>query len=338
MKLNLLLSSVFIFTLFTLISCKKNNNEKPVKSHDIYIAGDVNGQPVYWKNGIETSLPPYSSNGTMGGQATGIAFSGDDMYVCGMSSALFGGSKAIYWKNGILDTLSHIQGHPTDAVAITSIGGDVYIGGGYNGYGTGQGYKGATLWKNEIPTEFGNSQTRINSLFATDRDLYSAGPDGDGIGNTYATYYKNGTVVKLSDQSGLTSSGIFVSGSDVYVCGYSNGYEPQAVYWKNSIETLLSSQPASAYAIYVSGNDVYVAGWELFNDKTVATIWKNGIATHLSSSESYCNDIAVLDNDVYAVGEMATPDHIYGTSVLWKNNTATVLATTESNALKLYVK
>jgi hypothetical protein len=338
MNLNALSKSLFCIVLFALFSCKKSKNEQP--AHDIYIVGNDNGQPVYWKNGTKTALTTsYSSGKFSSGYATGITFSGDDMYICGMAGTNHSTTVAVYWKNGVLDTLKRSSGLETDAYSIAISGKDIYVGGGYNGFLLqNSGSKNALLWKNGIPTEFGGSVAHINDLFATSNDLYSAGFDGDSFAQPHATYYKNGSVVKLNDTAGFASTGIYVSGNDVYVSGdKSVGFDPYAVYWKNGIKISLSTQISDSNAIYVSGTDVYVAGWETVNGKTIATIWKNGVAMHLSSSSSDCTDVSVSGNNVYVIGEVfgspGTP-----AAITWKNGIATTLTSTEHFAGKIYIK
>jgi hypothetical protein len=320
---------------FAFFSCKKSKNEKPAQGHDIYIAGEDNDQPVYWKNGAKTTLPIYSADELSPGDATGITFLGDDMYICGVS-----GGRVVYWKNGMLDTLQVIPGFPARASSIIAYGKDIYIGGGYNGYLVPTIQNGAILWKNGSPTKFGGSVARISNLFATTNDLYSVGPDGNNATDTYATYYKNGAVVKLTDSAGFASTGIYVSGNDVYVSGNKiSGFDTYAVYWKNGIKNSLSNQNSGTNTVYLSGGNIYVAGWELLNGKSVATVWKNGVAIHLSSAQSNCTDIIVSGNDVFAIGVVAIPENLlYAAATMWKNGVATTLLPTASFANKVYIK
>ncbi len=330
MSLNILSKSIFCILLFAILSCKKSKNEHPAR--DIYIAGNDNGQPAYWKNGAKTTLPLYSADGFSQGDATGITFLGDDMYICGES-----GKRAVYWKNGTLDTLQGIPGFQARAYSIIAYSGDIYIGGDYNEY-LAPIQNGAILWRNGAPTKFGGSVARISNLFATSNDLYSTGPDGDNLAQPYATYYKNGSVVKLNDSAGYTSTGIYVSGNDVYVSGNKvSGFDSYAVYWKNGIKITLSTQLSSSNAIFLSGSDVYVAGWEAFNGAPIATVWKNGVAIHLSSTKSECIDVCVSGNDVYAIGKIfENPTSPVAT--MWKNGVATELAPTVNLAGKIYIK
>jgi hypothetical protein len=118
--------------------------------------------------------------------------------------------------------------------------------------------------------------------------------------------------------------------------------ELSAVYWKNGVQTKLSSSPdlSDATGIAVSGTDVYVSGklngaavyWKngtpvqinqginatvygiwvsgtdvylagaLFSPVAKATYWKNGATVTLSNNISYANAITVVGNDVVVAG------------------------------------
>jgi hypothetical protein len=164
------------------------------------------------------------------------------------------------------------------------------------------------------------------TVVAIPSDIYAAGFDGANI-----TYWKNGTAVPLAPVTGPNgaATGIAVSGTDVYVCGYLNG----AVYWKNSTRINLTSTPTpgNAFAITVSGSDVYVAGDDGAGGpggSNAAVYWKNGIRTllHSSSVSTSAKAIAVSGTDVHVAG------YIGDTAVYWKNGVRTTLSTNLAKA------
>ncbi|HEV3223348.1 MAG TPA: hypothetical protein VGZ90_10730 [Puia sp.] len=175
---------------------------------DVYFAGyDTLENVVYWKNGNLTIAAPYGGRGTTLPLVYCMYVSGSNVYVGGMSD------KAVYWVNG---TANFMQPRPGDGSYLSS----------------------------------------INSLFVSGTDVYNPGvfipiglPPGVYLG---ASYWKNGVENDLqlnyppnANTSYVTTS-VFVSGSDVYVSGYSrtfiSGAVPpvdSAVYWKNGVEMSL---------------------------------------------------------------------------------------------------
>lgn len=143
-----------------------------------------------------------------------------------------------------------------------------------------------------------------------------------------ASYWKNGTITKLTDSTGNADGyAIAIDNGDVYVAGYTtsktNG-STVATYWRNGKEIHLTdgSTNASASAIMIHNGAVYVTG-SVYNSKgiDVATVWKNGVATQLSdgTQNAYVAAIAVSGGDVYLAGADGTSGKI------WKNGVATAI-------------
>lgn len=174
-----------------------------------------------------------------------------------------------------------------------------------------------------------NGQTKTVQVNVTviplPSDIYAAGFDGANV-----TYWKNGTAVPLAPVTGPAgaATGIAVSGTDVYVCGYHNG----AVYWKNSTRiNLTSSAFDSAHAITLAGSDVYVAGDDGAGGPggvNAAVYWKNGVRTllHSSAVSTSAKAIAVSGTDIHAAG------YIGDTAVYWKNGVRTTLSANRAKA------
>ena len=130
-------------------------------------------------------------------------------------------------------------------------------------------------------------------------------------------YWKGETKVDL-DFTGADeafATGIYISGSDVYVSGYKTTGSYTACYWKNGTINSLSTG-AIAASVFVSGGDVYIAGAD---SSVKPCYWKNGVKVALSSSEGLAYDIKVVNGDVYVAGM------IERVAVYWKNGVVTEL-------------
>jgi hypothetical protein len=213
----------------------------------------------------------------------------------------------------------------------------------------------ATLWKNGQPAFLpgykvlasgnggGAVETHsdyVSGVFVSGNDVYVAGGSNVYYADKdssiqFARYWKNGVVSNLTPElleySGTTivnyptTTGIFVSGNDVYLSGL-RGYT-QALYWKNGTPVFLTTEQtngAAANAISVSGSDVYVAG-NLADGagNNHAVYWKNGAANQLSANVSGAYAITILDGDIYVAGV----DYVKGVgyATYWKNGAATHL-------------
>jgi hypothetical protein len=174
-------------------------------------------------------------------------------------------------------------------------------------------------------------------------NVYAVGLEDSG--SVYnLKYWKNGVGILLpnhyseahSNFPAPATTGITVSGGDIYVCG--RDFDPVtntfvAAYWKNGQEIMLNSNSRNSWSssIAVSGNDVYVAGLEQFSFNLVATWWKNGIpVTADTSISSSANAIAVLGNDVYVSGFEFQGTH--NVALYWKNGSPVYLGDSSIDA------
>lgn len=249
-----------------------------VAGKDIYVIGDTSdifgrsSTSVYWKNG---QLNLFGQ----GRSANAIFASGTDVYMAGGAFNSNGVPSAVYWKNGIMNTLVADPLQYSMAFAIFVLGNDVYVAGATKEAATG--YLKARYWKNNVVTE--NIAARgscANTIFVSGSDIYTGGYTMDAFGGSAATIWKNGTPLFLQTKDSWVY-GVAISGNDVYAVGNSipNGIRC----WKNGGSIPLSGTdttgitPSFANCIAVSGSDVYVAGQNGFG----ASIWKNGIETKL---------------------------------------------------------
>ena len=338
-----------VFMILSFISCKKPADPLPVTpvtpvipippvTHipsNLYFAGDTLSEfssppiPVYWKNDSAIALPDSVKYGT----GTGIALSGNDIYVSSAGTVFK--DNVTYWKNGNIV-------NPTDpdlvfrlSNAITVSGDDVYVAGTAAATTITEDRR-AVVWKNNnmairiSPDE----HTYVRSIAVSGNDVYIAGASSHNFPTpayVAATYWKNGERVYLATdkiQYNAIANSIFISGADVYVAGNINAVDinitdlTYACYWKNGVFFKLTATGASvANSIVVSGNDVYVAGGIAGSDGSQrATYWKNGIAVNLDSNSSVAQAIIVDGNNIYVAGIHARDSAAY-----WKNGKQVLL-------------
>lgn len=270
---------------------------------DIYVAGELNGQAVYWKNGqvVKIKSSPNSN-------ATSIAKSGNDIYVAGSEGdALVARyNVAKYWKNGEPVDLTGPTGAGANSIEV--VGSDVYVAGWeLKGYAII-----AQYWKNgqAVALTDGTKEAEATCIKVVDGNVFVAGHE-----NGVAKYWKNGQAIALTNGSQQAyANSIAVDGNDVYVAGSeSNGTAHVAKYWKNGQAVTLTNGRAvhaTANDIAVTNGVVHVAGWEgdflgrVGGTEAVAKYWKNGQEVKLSNGSGYAypSSIAIYGSDVYVAG------------------------------------
>lgn len=356
MKVQTKIHLLFLCVLF-LCSCQKEISHEVVNTEvDVYVAGFVgdgpnptwspnNERPTYWKNGTlvqlnyDESLPV----GERSARALSIAVSGNNVYVAGyqiwLSYTVGFRPAGTFWKNGIpldRDSMNLWATYLLHSLVVSS--NDTYMVGW-------ESVINAAYWKNEnrIALTAAYSPTALNiratasSITVSGNDVYVSGYHSEQLSSAgvwskvFATYWKNGNVVKLTDGSkDANATFIAVSGTDVYVTGVEdNGAVNKAMYWKNGTLVTLTdgSTDAVANSIAISGTDVYVAGtqWDgaVINGvrEGVAKYWKNGQEVRLTDGAKYAEakSIAILGNDVYVAGFED------GVAKYWKNGSPVIL-------------
>lgn len=328
---------------------------------NMYVLGYAGRTMSYWNNGGVTSVPSDTAFSAFTYLVSGSdIYFGGSVSVGPPFMGQIRWTNAEYVKNGVVVPVpAPAPAVRSQILGMAASGSDVYAAGmiGYD-FSKGvpskpasgrylQGYLPA-LWKNGVPQilpakpllsdTLEQYACYVSGICLSGDDVYVAGgnlDDTKGDTSTYrfAGYWKNGVFVNLS--TGLVdsnsyyidrypqTSGIFVSGNDVYVAGYGTGETfPQALYWKNGVVHKIGPvglTNSAALCIYASGDDVYVGGNIYVNGITYGTIWKNGVETRLANSGHGCtvSSILVSGGDVYVTGIDYVGTTAYAT--YWKN-------------------
>lgn len=172
-----------------------------IQNSDVYITGYTldnvqKRSAAFWKNGVITKL----SDNSRGSEADAITINGSDIYIAGTkvgASAIIG--SVTYWKNGIPVTISDGSVNLNTVNGITLIGNDIYT---IASISLPDGAA-AVYWKNNAMTQLtpGSAYSQANGIAVDGSDIYISGINN----NKYATLWKNGTPVQLSQNTSYAS-------------------------------------------------------------------------------------------------------------------------------------
>jgi hypothetical protein len=330
----------------------------------VYIAGsyEIGGnnvyKPCYWVNGVRADLDVPAGKS---GSATGIAVSGNNVYVSGQYETDTATSVACYWVNGTKYDLSLPAGITySQTREIVVQGTTVYIAGQYRS-GSNNSTRKACYWVNGTRTDIIAPNSRNSDSIGIGVDettvylLGVHGPTNDVLSFSFdmndGTGSNAGIALVLPSGSGddnyYDTPGTMM-GTSIYIPGNVKISNIQrACYWRNGYRTDLSVLSGTTYSTAVSitaaGDSVYVAGRLENGDNHTACYWKDGTRTDLpvaGAAVTRAGDIAVLGTSVYVSGS-------YGSSAenrqacYWVNGSKTDLSvpagTSFSNAATITV-
>ncbi|MBL0144965.1 MAG: carboxypeptidase regulatory-like domain-containing protein [Chitinophagaceae bacterium] len=312
----------------------------------VYIAGEIDGRAVVWKDGIPTFLTPVPS-GNQYAYATKVLVYNNDVYVLGNDedSTIANGSTATIklWKNGVATNitsgLTQSFGYGLDVY-----NGNVYICGQENISGT----LVSKIWKNGVATTLTNgifNDIDAKNIKVVNGDVYVCGTGSLGFSEYKSIYWKNGTLNILPTTGQYNgANNLFTNNNDIYIVGYDSS---NAVVWKNGLLTTLNVQPPNIYgranSIFVQNNDIYVAGSlspGIANGAENAVYWKNNninLLTNYTAPNTYASlgDIFVKNNIVYTIGYF---DTFVSYNVLYYQNNILVPLTGFNNTQDVYLE
>jgi len=174
-----------------------------VSSGNVYVLGsDINGNPLLWVNGVVKQ--PNANQSYLYGNPISLFVNGTNIYFSERSGPVFDSTRAFFWKNFTMSSLSlspRKRDWGTNSVFVT--GNDVYLAGYEIGeYVEDVGPAVATVWKNGKPKSLGSGWG--NSVYVSGGNVYVAGREGYGLGfggyeGYYAVLWKNGVKTVLGN-------------------------------------------------------------------------------------------------------------------------------------------
>jgi hypothetical protein len=132
-----------------------------VSGTDVYAAGVYNNIPVYWKNGVMSTLNLNGSPVPNSGFASAIAIVGTDVYIAGATTPPASNYQATYWKNAVSTNLSNNTSDVSNANGIAVVGSDIYVVGMVTSAG-GSSFS-PVYWKNGVEYKLSGTGS-INSI------------------------------------------------------------------------------------------------------------------------------------------------------------------------------
>jgi hypothetical protein len=205
---------------------------------DVYVSGVHNNKdgkqfPRYWKNGVYYPLPLPPGKLTHFTSGLAITSSGD-VYIIGGD---------IFWKNGVVQSLSSSTGLAAQANDIFSYGNDIYIAGTYVG-AAGENPK-AVYWKNgqRIELTDGKTASKAVSIKVVKGTVYVGVLEGATRPYSFS-YWKGAQKYNFSLTSGYSFTDIGgvdmeIMNDDVYIMG-NVGASALPGYFKNGLFTQIA--------------------------------------------------------------------------------------------------
>jgi len=228
----------------------------------------------------------------------------------------------VYWVNGGVNLLPASQTGVTTDISIS--GTDTCFSGTLAG-------SIPVYWKNNVQVTLPlvtGSQGFTSGIVEAGGNVYTSGTEQDASGNNIAMYWQNQTAVQLTDTSTTANtSGIAVSGSDVFVAGNManlQDYIYHATLWKNGVKDILpdSGSGSSAFRVTLVNSDVYVAGKIITGStsNSIPAYWKNDTLKLLNlgpGEQGVAVSVAVSGSDVFAAGYVNRSG--ISVATYWKN-------------------
>jgi hypothetical protein len=317
-------SLILLFALTTtafFLSCKKSSSPVPKPPAPpqtgpfLYIGGTDGSQGVYYKISLTDSAPLIVPDTIPGAtNIKSIITQDSDLYIAGGAAG--------YWKNGSFVSIANaytidfldLSGSNVYAVGFDD-GSNLAYWEGNQETNIADSLPNVTYYINieGIAVADSNAGTNVYVAATADFRVDPAGIDPSGL---YGIFCENGHCKLFGGKMGSQiTSGILLSGGDVYVAGPGSGDSANSDgggYWKNGMWNIINT-PFYPECIAGSGNNIYIGGEVLTPPASPAAYWENGNLTDLPDG---IDAIAIAFNgsDMYVLGA-----NRQGVNVVWKN-------------------
>lgn len=176
-----------------------------VNGNDVYVAGQKDGQPTLWKNGIPNSL---GENGS----AESVFVKGDDVYVAGYNGDPFSSEAFLYILRGIEEVAFNLDMEKANSFFVTNDG-DVYVAGVAN--------NAPALRKDGdfLPLENYGKGSAESVAVNNDGDIVVTGITLNP--NSNAVVWVNGKCTQVDDILGYQAMSVETDGYSFYIGGCS---------------------------------------------------------------------------------------------------------------------
>ena len=280
-----------LLVILLAISCNSSDDATtPISQNpvDVYVAGQKNGQPCYWKN---DQLVLLDDGGISGVTARKIIVSNNDVYVFGSTEATtIQFSSSLFWKNGILTHLNTTLSTENEYAVLISdmdvVGTDVYFVGYTNPALINLYEPKLATWKNGVKTVVSIDVEGWQDAFikVKNNTVYITSPTENG-------YYVNDTFFAKPD---AVLNGFTENSNDVYVYGgeMSGGFYHNIT---SNVQTNVGFPlDGSVYKMCFDNNNVY------YSDGV--DIYTNGTLTYsVPMASNNLFDFTVKDNNLYLI-------------------------------------
>jgi hypothetical protein len=329
-----------------------------VKNYIVYAAGygpdTVASSALLWINNSFAVLQPGPGRSENYATATGLAMSGNDLYVGGQFVNNEGWNAAIYWKNGIEGDLSDPANDFNNNITAIGVSGTATYLAGYDlrtisfpswdptylnlpiWNGSYYSINGNAVTRTPLETDSNYLQSLAYAMTLSGSDVYLAGALAVGNGTRIATYWKNdenGAVALASGGDWSEAEGIALQGGDVYITGYDEcpnyGCIPTVKLWKNNEQTVvnLTNGTVNAFSSCLAVNDTaeFVGGYQqTAGGVKQAIVWRisgntlTRIPLSDGTSDAVVNAIVISGNDIFLAGYQVDPTSNYRKATCWR--------------------